>query len=182
MAVFRDQGTGRVLVEVDGRRYAHIREIEDAQVGRRVLWAIADLVRFTGGVATNPRALRGLAEQREPGAGPGAVTAAATVGSSGASPTTSRYSLVEFFTRGLEPLPSNAPIPSSSFIDEIETILQEKLGRLSPPLSTEVHVTTSAENSLQIQVGGQVYGNPDDIPDPRIRDVIRAAVQEWERI
>ena len=58
MRVLRNPDTGRVLVEVEGRRYEHIREIEDAQVGRRVLWAIADLIRFTGGVATNPQAVR----------------------------------------------------------------------------------------------------------------------------
>jgi hypothetical protein len=182
MSVLRDQATGRVLVEVDGRRYAHIREIEDAQVGRSVLWTIADLVRFTGGMATNPRALRNLSEQSEPGAGPGAVSVSAVLTAASTTPATSRYGLVEFFTRGLEPLPSNAPIPSGSFIDEIDAILQEKVARLSPPLSTEVHVTTGSENSLRIMVGGKVYGNPDEIPDPRVRELIRAAVHEWERI
>jgi hypothetical protein len=64
MRVVRDDRTGRVLVEVDGQRYTHIREIRDAQVGRRVLWAIADLVRFTGGMATNPQAVRSAAQER----------------------------------------------------------------------------------------------------------------------
>jgi hypothetical protein len=63
MRVIRDQQTGRVLVEVDGKQYANIREIADAQVGRRVLWAIADLVRFTGGMATNPQAMRSIAPE-----------------------------------------------------------------------------------------------------------------------
>jgi hypothetical protein len=63
MRVIRDEKMGRVLVEVEGQRYTHIREIADARVGRRVLWAIADLVRFTGGMATNPQAVRSVVEQ-----------------------------------------------------------------------------------------------------------------------
>jgi hypothetical protein len=62
MRVIRDQQTGQVLVEVNGQQYAHIREIKDAQVGRRVLWAIADLLRFTGGMAANPQAVRSVSQ------------------------------------------------------------------------------------------------------------------------
>lgn len=65
MRVIRDQQTGRILVQVDGQQYAHIREIKDAQVGRRVLWAVADLLRFTGGMAANPQALQGIARPEE---------------------------------------------------------------------------------------------------------------------
>jgi len=62
MRVIRDEKMGRVLVEVKGARYAHIREIQDPQVGRRVLWAIADLVRFTGGMATDAKTVRSVAQ------------------------------------------------------------------------------------------------------------------------
>jgi len=65
MRVIREPQTGRILVEVNGQRYGHIREIQDAQVGRRVLWAIADLLRFTGGMAANPQALKNIAPPEE---------------------------------------------------------------------------------------------------------------------
>lgn len=61
MRVIREPQTGRILVQVNGQNYAHIREIQDAQVGRQVLWAIADLIRFTGGMAANPQALKSVA-------------------------------------------------------------------------------------------------------------------------
>lgn len=62
MRVIRDEQTGRILVDVQGQQYAHIREIADPQVGRRVLWAIADLLRFTGGMAANPQAVKNAAQ------------------------------------------------------------------------------------------------------------------------
>jgi hypothetical protein len=192
MRVIRDERTGQVLVEVEGRRYAHLREIEDAQVGRRVLWAIADLLRFTGGMAANPQAVRSAAQQaaqneRVP-AQPAQGTAAAQelfqttplpAGPS-TSTTASRYSLVGFFRRGLE-APPTTPVPEpSSFIGEIEVILQENIRRLPAPLPYEVHVTTGPDDRLQIRVGKEVYSNPDEVPDPKARELIRGAVEEWE--
>ena len=58
MRIVCDEQGARVLVEVEGEQYAHIREIRDADVGKRVLWAIVDLIRFTGGMAANPEAVR----------------------------------------------------------------------------------------------------------------------------
>lgn len=66
MRVLRDEQTGRTIIKVGEEQYAHIREIKDPQVGRRVLWAIADLIRFTGGMAANPQALRTISQDAPP--------------------------------------------------------------------------------------------------------------------
>lgn len=47
MRVLRDRVTGAIVVEVEGKRYRLLREIKDERVGRLVLQAAADLVRFT---------------------------------------------------------------------------------------------------------------------------------------
>lgn len=65
MRVYRDPQTGQIMIEVEGKQYAHLREIHDAQVGRRVLWAISDLLRFTGGMAANPQALQNIPKPQE---------------------------------------------------------------------------------------------------------------------
>jgi len=197
MRVIRDDKTGRILVQVEGEKYTHIREIQDAQVGRRVLWAIADLIRFTGGMAANPRAVRSIArsipEQAEthPGSSdtPDRPTPPAdqpTITRLSATPPLQpperpqRYSMVDFFRRGFQTQPiTSAPSPLS-FIDEIEAILQQRISQLPAPLSQTVHVRTSSEGRLQIEVGLSVYSSPDEVPDPQIRDLIKASVAEWE--
>jgi hypothetical protein len=179
MRVIRNERTGQVSIEVEGQQYTHLREIEDPRVGRRVLWAIADLLRFTGGMAANPQAVRSAAQQvaqdertpapaQEPLAGPSMSAAG------------SRYSMVEFFRRGFEPSPATSPSGTSSFIDEIEAILQVHIQRRPTPLPYEVHVTTGPDTRLQIRVGQDVYGSPDEVPDLEVRELIRAAVAEWE--
>jgi hypothetical protein len=188
MRVLRDPDSGRVLVEVEGRRYEHIREIEEAQAGRRVLWAIADLIRFTGGMATNARAVRsaseGMAwEERASGAAwPAQASALSDAGMGEASSANLGQSVREFFRRGLNPPPTGDSAPEPGwFIDQIEAILQARVQALDAPLPYEVHVSSGPEQRLQIRVGQEVYGSVDEIPDPQAQALIRAAVEEWER-
>jgi len=214
MRVIRDQETGRVLVQVGGKQYAHIREIHDAQVGRRVLWAIADLVRFTGGMATNPQAVRSVldavpaqkesparadAPTREPGPISGSVPSASpslppaqpSASVSRPQPVSNapslstprkRYSMVDYFRQGFQRQGSAEPVPSmTSFIDEIEEILQASLLALPAPLPYEVHVLGGENGVLRIEVGNSAYNSPDEVPDPQIRQLIKSAVAEWEK-
>lgn len=203
MRVIRDQQTGRVLVQVDGQQYAHIREIKDAQVGRRVLWAIADLLRFTGGMAANPQTLQSIQRPGEAGATPPAVQQAATplaapaqtppaaapaVASPAgplAAPQTEPQekldvgqSIVSFFQRGFRPRVSTPT--GDSFIDQVEIILQKRLAALPTPLPQDVHVQSGANGLLEIQVGLSVYHSPEEVPNPAIRKLIQDAVAEWE--
>ena len=207
MRVVRDQQTGQVLVEINGQQYAHIREIKDAQVGRRVLWAIADLLRFTGGMAANPQAVRSVsqgaappslpAEQPtpamatpDPGSEPFAPAATLltsrahgreAISTPDQTPKTTDIgrTITDFFRRGFQPPP--AIQPTGSFVDEIDQILQKHLQRHPVPLSCGVHVRTGRDGSLQIEVGANTYPSPNDVPDPDIRELIKSAVAEWER-
>lgn len=45
--LLRDRITGALVVEVEGQKYRRLSEIKDGRVGRQVLQAAADLVRFT---------------------------------------------------------------------------------------------------------------------------------------
>ena len=194
MRVLYDPSRSRVLVEVEGRRYERLREIEDAQVGRRVLWAIADLVRFTGGMATNPRVVRSASEGvvREagsPGAAPGASAPrlslpplSPTPEAATPSPAKLGQAMSAFFQRGLNPAPSgSAAAQRGSFIDQIEAILQEKLLEVDFPPAYEIHVSAGPEQRLQIQVGPEFYASIDEVPNLQARALIQAAVDEWER-
>jgi hypothetical protein len=220
MRVIRDRQTGRVLVEVDGKRYTNIREIADARVGRRVLWAISDLVRFTGGMATNPQAMRSIAPEapsRQPEPEPvqpasasvldriavpppaqprPAETASSLVPTAAPRPRPARrmstpiaeekprerYSLLGYFRKGFARESATEPAAGpGSFIDEIEAILQRHIEQLPAPLGSEVHVLTGVDGALQIEVGYAVYGSPDEVPDPHIRQLIKDAVAEWEK-
>ncbi|MBN1642615.1 MAG: hypothetical protein JXA09_15375 [Anaerolineae bacterium] len=191
MRVIRDEQTGQVMVEIGGQRYTHIRQIQDARVGRRVLWAIADLVRFTGGMATNPQAVRTAiasdAALQAQAAAPGpageqsAPLAPAAAPPAPPSPPARRRGVMDYIRRGLEPPEPAQALPSSTaFVDEIEAILQRQIQALASPPQFPVHVQSGEDGMLQIMVGFDTYNSADDIPDAEIRALIQNAVREWE--
>jgi hypothetical protein len=199
MRVIRDQETGGVLVEVDGRRYTHIRQIRDAAVGRRVLSTVADLVQFTGGMATNPQAVQGVraaaGEQayrappgdtiasppRAPGTSPQRLSDLVSLDAIEPPSTQQGNGMIGFFRRGFQPAPAD-PVPSSTaWIEEIDEILQRTIRALPTPPSQAVRVASGDDGMLQIIVGLRTYDSADQVPDPQIRGLIEAAVTEWER-
>jgi hypothetical protein len=194
MRVLRDPGSSRVLVEVGGRRYERLREIEDAQVGRRVLWAIADLVRFTGGMATNPRAVRSAVEgvawgEDAPGAAPGQAADRPTLpplppAPAAVTPPTANLgrTMSAFFQRGLNPASTeSAASEPGTFIEQIDAILQAKKLEMDVPPAYELHVSSGTDQRLQIQVGRAFYSSIDEVPNLQARALIQAAVDEWEQ-
>jgi hypothetical protein len=89
--------------------------------------------------------------------------------------------MVDFFRRGFQREPSVPEFQPSSFIDEIEEILQARIVARPTPLDQPVHVRAGEGGKLQIEVGLDVYGSSDEVPDPEVQHLIKAAVAEWER-
>ena len=100
---------------------------------------------------------------------------------------TTRPSLspIEFFRRGFAArrkasLQSDMPL-ARSFVEEIEDILQRFVRTYPSFIGKEVHVSTGPDGGIRIQVEKEFYDTPDDIPDPEIRGILKAAIQEWEK-
>lgn len=202
MRVIRDRETGNVLVEVDGQRYTHIRQIHDAAVGRRVLSAVAGLVQFTGGMAANPQAVRAMTGQEVHRPPPTTATASplrrenaslqaerspqrlsdpVSLDAVDPPPPQQNYSAIGFFRRGFQ-APPPEPVPSAmAWIEEIDEILQRAIRALPTPPSQAVRVTSGDDGMLQIIIGVRAYDSADQVPDPQIRGLIEAAVAEWEK-
>jgi hypothetical protein len=210
MRVLRDEDTGAIIVEIEGNRYRRLMEIQDGRIGNQVLEAIADLIKFTGGVVRGQWAAASatpLVPTRERPSQPQVVEPASppramAVEPSGSDereaflrrlregdlevsktqPQEAQPSIMGYFTRRRKPQVAAEPTEAGgTFIDEIEAILQRMISTAPTPLDKEVHVRTGPDRSLQIQVGERYYSSADKVPDPTIRDLISAAVKEWER-
>ena len=208
MRVWRDEDTGAIVVEVEGRRYRQLVEIRDGRIGSQILEAIADLIRFTGGIVRGQWANASVTpvvptrespprpQVVEP-AGPPQAVAVEPPGSDEeaflrrlregdlqvdtAPPEEARPSLMGFIRRRKPQVAAEGTGAGGTFIDEIEAILQRMISTAPTPLSKEVHVRTGPDGGLQIEVGGRYFSSSDEVPDPAIRDLIKAAVKEWER-
>jgi hypothetical protein len=209
MRVLRDEDTEAIIVEVEGNRYRRLTEIRDGRIGNQILEAIADLIKFTGGIvrgqwaaasATRVIPTREMPLQTqvvEPASPPRAVAAEPSgsdeeeaflqrlrEGDLQVSKTPAKEaqpSIMGYFTRRKPQAAAEGTRAGGTFIDEIEAILQRMISIAPTPLGQEVHVGTGPEGGLQIQVGTQYFSSADEVPDPTIRDLIKAAVKEWER-
>lgn len=206
MRVLRDEMSGALIIEVDGRRYRRLADIRDGRIGRRVVWAIADLLRFAEEVPlqtvarTAPAAAVTPSSAPQPEAAPAAPLTPAPEAQGKAPPEVEEEflrrlkegKLVEEeekpskpagvgFLRRKAAKPSSEPAEPRTFVDEIEDILQEFIRESVVPVDKAAHVHTGTNGALEIEVDGKVYERPDDVPDPVVRGLIKAAVEEWER-
>lgn len=67
-----------------------------------------------------------------------------------------------------------------SIVEQIDEVLQEQLED-SPLASRGIRLQESPSHSLVVQVGLKRYESIDDVPDLEVRNLIRAAVAEWEK-
>jgi hypothetical protein len=208
MRILRDEDTGAIVVEAEGRQYRQLVEIRDGRIGSQVLEAIADLIKFTGGIVTGqwakPVPTSAPTVERPPQ--PQVVEPASLPRTMAAEPPSSdeeeaflrrlrekdlqasktpareaRPGIMGFIRRQKPQAAAEGTGAGGTFIDEIEEILQRMISIAPTPLGKEVHVRTGPDGSLQIESDGQYFSRPDEVPDPTIRDLIKAAVKEWER-
>jgi hypothetical protein len=73
--------------------------------------------------------------------------------------------------------PGEALAPA--FVEQIEDIVHARLSR-DPALSgVKVDFGTAPTGELQIWVNGERYADVCDVPDERVREIIRQAVESW---
>ena len=73
-----------------------------------------------------------------------------------------------------------AEVKMLSVIDEVNDILQKKLAG-SPLAGKGIHLMENHNREIRFWVGLNSYNDVEEIPDPEVRQIIDAAVKEWEK-
>jgi hypothetical protein len=173
----RQPSDGSFVVEYRGRTYRRISEIEDGQVGNRMLALISELVTFTQGlVAPASAAAAGASELQSP-----------------------PMAQEEFIRRLSEPVAAPTPIKMPSLIEsmrrpapkieampvgiagQIDEILQVQLLSNAALVSRSIHVVTAKDGSFNVEADGQLLHWPDGVTAPLVREAVQKAIQTWER-
>jgi len=83
--------------------------------------------------------------------------------------------------RVAQPPPPPASLPGLNLAEEINDIVQARL-RYSPlAANTQVEITSDYHGGIRIEVNNQFYSSPDEVPDPDVKELIKASIKEWER-
>ncbi len=176
---------GVLVVEIDGQQYRHLYDIREGAVGRQLLETINRLVAFSKGQETR-------AVPPTPSAMPTAVSP-----SSDASIAAQSQAIIEQMQEQTEP-PSPKrritadPVPfrgrgateqlgiTLNLADEIDRLLQVRVSASPEYRQHYIHVTDAPDRALRFEVDGTHYNSLDDVPDPGVQSLIRAAITDWE--
>jgi hypothetical protein len=189
LRLVEDQTTGRLAVEVMGKRYHRLSEIEDDGLRRRVMLAAAEMVEFTGVLGdAEPRLLppdeavhwredlrRAISPSDADRTEAFLQAAAEQAGQEALAPVTLVGSLQQAL-RGSKP---DSP-EELSLVDEIDQIVQRRLSLTRGLQGRSLHLRRSDGEEIVFEFDGVEYASIDDIPNHTARLLIQDAIREWE--
>jgi hypothetical protein len=171
----RKNWTGRLEVKVNDVPHRRMREIQDRAARRAVRMAAIDLLAFADLNAPGPLQGAPGAAQQPPDKELARHALLAQL-EQGDRQTASRGNWLDAF--GLGAAGKQAAEKSKDFVAEIEDILQRRVKEQG--VKSEVHLRTDAEGVVRVEVDGVLFDDASDIPELSVREVLRAAVGEWE--
>jgi len=185
--VLRRRGwAGRMEVVVGGRTYRRMKDMDDPAARRALMLAAGDLVAFVEPTAARPAAPKPAPpSSADATPGPGKYYAPARElaqqaflaqleAANLAAPPAGGW--LAALGRGLGSRPTgDSP---GSFVEDIEKIIQRRCREQG--IDMPVHLRTDGQGIVRVEVDGVLYDSPGDIPEIAIRELIRAAVGEWE--
>jgi hypothetical protein len=206
-----DPGRGDFCIQVADRSYRRLVDVTDQAVGQRILEGITRLLQFSNGmIATDdgmgmvplPALSAAVAPPPPP---PPAPPEADDLTSPPESPSPAaplseherflHRLMSEGPTSSSQPVPlpslmgslrgtwkksSSAPSPELNLVTEINRIFQSKLG-VSPLANIDAEVRAGPDGGVRIRVGATFYDSPDDVPDARLRELLKLSIAEWEQ-
>ena len=75
---------------------------------------------------------------------------------------------------------SSEALPSLNLADEIDRIFQSKLNASSLGM-VDAQVENNPEGGVRIRVGTVYYNSPDEVSDPRLRELLKLSIAEWNQ-
>jgi len=190
--LWRERQTGRLLVEMDGLKFHSVDAMNDGQ-RQRLLKGVRDL-RLWSGLPETPRGEQAAtapagseiptANLAAGGAAAGLVGETPSLGQTPAQPAVAavkRPSLnpVGVLARAIKSDVPKAGSPPLSIAGQIDEILQAKLENL-PLKGRAIRLMELPGKGMVVMVGLDQYDSVSAVPDPEIRALLQACVEEWE--
>jgi hypothetical protein len=193
LRVLRDNLTGRLVIEIGGRRFGQVTDVDDPAVYQALLTILRDLQDFAGvegaplaapAPAALPAAERSslptpapkLPERAAPAATPPARPPAPAGPAKPLPPPSMNPFKQMQVLRELNKIPET---PSLTIAEQIDEVLQARL--LGTPLAQRgIRMRPSPRGEAIFELEGESYKTVDEVPDAEVRDLIRSAIAAWE--
>jgi hypothetical protein len=188
MQVWQDH-EGNLVVEVEGKSYRRLYDVQDGDVGRRLLETVNRLVEFSKGKETVIARTPHLPTRMATPSGAASTLASMDDESLAAleeDMLPDSESQLKKNRISVDPVPfrrrSEADFRGITLdlASEIEQLLQMRIKVLPEFSERYIHVTSAPDGGLRFDVDGTRYSNLDELADPDVQALIRAAISDWE--
>ncbi|MDW8327556.1 MAG: hypothetical protein RMK99_13420 [Anaerolineales bacterium] len=204
LRVLRDRLTGRVLLEINGKRYVQLSEVTESEVRRALLLTIRDLQEFVGLSALTVGGVPANAippTSAQPAAPPPASAERPALPAADVQAEIVRLQLNTL------PLPksdeAHTPLklpsmnlfkqiaqareigarelaPLKSVAQQIDEVLQHLI--VGTPFARQnLHVASDSNGNVVFEVGTDLYRSVEEIPDRNLQVVFQEAIRRWEQ-
>ena len=182
MRVLRDLADGSLIVEIRGRRYRSLRDMDDPAIGRHFMGNAQALARFARldkyDIPTTWEEPSALPVPPQPSAPPLAPSSEVlpTRPTPAAGLTLKRRGLFQRSKQEGDELAA----PVLSMADEIEALLQRRLAEDASMASRSIHIRSAPDGGVRVEVDDHFYEGVGDVEDEAVRNFIQATIREWE--
>ena len=185
--LWREKGTGRLVVEIDGRAFISAEPLDAGQRDRldRVARDLRTWLGTGQPVADPAEALRAAVPPQAQVTPPAPIPAAPETPAVQPQPeqiqprpAPAPYEPPPAAVYPAQPAPAAAS--GKSIVMQIEDILQEMIAG-TPLARRGLHLLEDPSRGVMVQLGPNLYEGIDSVPEPDVQATIRAAVAEWEK-
>ena len=207
LSLVRSKVGGPLKVEIGGKTYASLADMEDPQLRRQVVGTALELIQFTGVLeqTMTPEPLGEPGSWREDlreSSQEELERIRASASGSGSEPATASAEVEEQFLSLLTEMGQPAAAPekrsvanalrqrrlpklpkeedSISFVDEIEEIVQRRIHSAPALHARDLHVRLGAHGSVCFVFEGVEYESLEGVPNLTAQQLVREAIAEWD--
>jgi hypothetical protein len=206
LRVLRDRLTGRVLIEINGKRYTQLSEVTESEVRRALLLTMRDLQEFVGLSALTAGSAPANAISPAPAPAPPVTPPPAPAKTP--DPATAAADAESVLSQlNAAPLPrtddAHAPLklpsmnifkqmaqarevsakeiaPIKSVAQQIDDVLQHLI--LGTPFARQnLHISSDPAGNVVFEVGADLYRSVEEVPDRNLQVVFQEAIRRWEQ-
>ncbi|MBI5928311.1 MAG: hypothetical protein HY862_03320 [Chloroflexi bacterium] len=182
MRVWRDVSDGSLIIQMNGKVFQTVGEMQDRGLAKRFITLVRDMAQLAkvGAQAVGlpiPNFDSSSAVVSEQGA-----WAAPKAQAKLPVPATPRinqdYGNLEppLIVTGLE----QAPPANNTIAGQIEELLQYRLMQNPMFQHRSIHVRANTDNTIRIEADGHTYLHVDEVVDVDVREFIQSVIREWE--
>jgi hypothetical protein len=177
MRVWRDLSDGSLIIEMGNQRYRTVAEIQNQDLTRRFVAVVRELWALVNNAPT--RATGQQPAIGDPSAGTSRMTRLGLLNAEPDAPASKPNVLKQMARTAMGQSAPKQEEPAG-IANAVEDYLQFKLSSTPEFASRSIHIRTSHDHGVRIEVDGHYYDAIGDVIDPDVREFLFAMMREWE--